>query len=75
MVRGAANKSKTAVKYGETLGFYNEVCYIDSDSPYVLVIMSKTNNNNEKINGDRELFRAIARCADRINKAYVELKS
>lgn len=75
MVRGAASKSKTAVKYGKTRGFYNEVCYIDGDSPYVLVIMSKTNNANQKIDGDRELFRAIARCADRMNKAYTEMKS
>lgn len=75
MVRGAATKSKTAVKYGKTRGFYNEVCYIDGDSPYVLVIMSKTNNANQKIEGDRDFFRTVARCADRMNKAYIELKS
>lgn len=75
MVRGAASKSKTAVKYGETRGFYNEVCCIDGDSPYVLVIMSKTNNANQKIEGDRDFFRTVARCADRMNKAYIEMKS
>lgn len=74
-VRGAANSSKTAVKYGNTYGYYNEVCCIDSDSPYVLVIMSKTNDKGLKIDGDKEFFRAVARCADRMNVVYNELKS
>lgn len=70
-VRGAANKSNTAVKYGMTRGFYNEVCYIDSKSPYVLVIMSRTNNGEEKLDGDREFFRAVAKMADKINTAFM----
>lgn len=74
-VRGAANSSKTAVKYGKTRGFYNEVCYIDSSSPYVLVIMSRTNAGTEKIDGDKEFFRAVARCADRMNVVYSELEN
>lgn len=57
----------TAVKYGRTYEYYNEVCYVDSESPYIIVIMSKTNNDDERKYGDEKFFRSVAECADKIN--------
>ena len=66
-VRKEINYCDTAVKCGLPRSYYNEVCYIDSPSPYVLVIMSKTNNKGEHRDGDEKFFRSVARCADKIN--------
>lgn len=69
-IRMEINYCDTAVKYGLTYGYYNEVCYVDSESPYIIVIMSKTNNDGERKYGDEQFFKAAAGCADKINSAY-----
>lgn len=71
-VRKEINYCDVSVKYGMTRGYYNEVCFIDSPSPYVLVIMSKTNNKGEYRDGDEKFFRSVARCADKINRLITE---
>lgn len=50
-----------AVKFGTVEFIYHEVCYIDSDSPYILVVMTITDKVDE---GDEKLFKSIAKCAD-----------
>ncbi|MCH5193239.1 MAG: serine hydrolase [Oscillospiraceae bacterium] len=67
-VRKEITYCDVAIKCGLPLSFYNEVCYIDSDSPYILVIMSRTTNESAYYDGDEKFFRAVANCADRINK-------
>ncbi len=67
-VRKEISSCDVSVKYGMTHGYYNEVCFIDSPSPYVLVIMSKTNSKGEYRDGDEAFFRSVARCADKINR-------
>ncbi|MDE6592567.1 MAG: class A beta-lactamase-related serine hydrolase [Oscillospiraceae bacterium] len=71
-VRKEINCCDTAVKFGLLREYYSEVCYIDSPSPYVLIIMSKTNNSGEHRDGDEKFFRSVARCADKINKVRTE---
>lgn len=60
----------TAVKYGLTCEYYNEVCYVDSESPYIIVIMSKTNSEGAQKAGNENFFKAVAYYADKINTAY-----
>ena len=67
-VRKEINYCDVAVKCGLPKSYYNEVCYIDSESPYVLVIMSRTNNSGKYMDGDENFFRSVARCADKINR-------
>lgn len=67
-VRKEINYCDVAVKCGLPKSYYNEVCYIDSESPYVLVIMSRTNNSGKYMDGDENFFRSVARCADKINQ-------
>lgn len=50
-----------AVKYGTVEFIYHEVCYIASDSPYILVVMTITDKVDE---GDEKLFKSIANCAN-----------
>lgn len=69
-IRKEIDYCNTAVKYGLTYGYYNEVCYVDSKSPYIIVIMSQTSSDNVHKDGDEIFFKTAAYYADKINTAY-----
>lgn len=50
-----------AVKCGTIEGIYHEVCFLDTDHPYIIAVMTETNLVDK---GDENLFRSIAKCAN-----------
>lgn len=68
LVRDILGNDDTAVaiKYGMVEQVYHEVCFIDSDKPYILVIMSNTYNYAK----NPWFIRDVAECAQRIVTDY-----
>ena len=51
-----------AIKCGTTNGYYHEVCYVDGEIPYVLIIMTEVDGKTK----DEAFVRNIANIADNI---------
>ena len=66
LVRNMLSNYDIAVKYGSMDGVYHEVCYVDADTPYILVILSSMYDTEQ--NG--KLIRNIALYADDIVKEH-----
>ena len=66
LVRNMLSNYDIAVKYGSMDGVYHEVCYVEADIPYILVILSEISETGE--NG--RLIRNIALYADDVVKEH-----
>lgn len=66
MKKEIGNLGDMAVKCGTVEGIYHEVVFLDTDSPYIIAVLTKTNLVDE---GDEELFRSIAKCANEMIEA------
>ncbi|MCM1314543.1 MAG: serine hydrolase [Muribaculaceae bacterium] len=66
VVRNMLNKYDIAVKFGSMDGVYHEVCYVESDTPYILVVLSSISDTEQ--NG--KLIRNAALYADDIVKEH-----
>lgn len=64
------DSTAVAIKYGEVEYVYHEVCYIDSENPYIFIIMTGISGYNY----DTAFIKKAAACADRIAGEYNENK-
>lgn len=67
-VRGAVGSDTVpvAVKYGNVSSVWHEVCYVGSETPYVVVILSSATN----MSPNTTFLKNVAKCADRIVQEY-----